>query len=217
MGTHNSNRILVVTIAMVALILSAALVTQAFAQACPKTCPMKEGKGSEAACPLMKTGTSGGSSNSGKFLKPYFEMRNLLARDKTEGVGALAKKLAANAKSLRAELKKDKAPAGQLDALRKIESAALGFKATNLTVARDKFKSVSSSVVKYIQGFGYTGSAYVYYCDMAKAAWIQETETILNPYYGSEMPKCGTLVGQVVDGKYSAESGTPVKIEGKTM
>lgn len=220
MGKHNPNRILVVAITMVALVLSAALVTQAFAQACPKTCPMKSGKGSEAACPLMTTGTSGGpggSNASGKFLKPYLEMRNLLARDKTEGVGALAKKLAANAKSLRAELKKDKAPAGQLDALRKIESAALGFKATDLAVARDKFKSVSTSVVKYVQGFGYTGSAYVYYCDMAKAAWMQETDTIANPYYGSKMPKCGILVGQVVDGKYSAESGTPVKIEGKTM
>jgi Cu(I)/Ag(I) efflux system membrane fusion protein len=211
MVKHNLNRILVVAVTMLAFVVSAAVVTQAFAQACPKTCPMKTGKGSEASCPMMKSG------NSGKFLKPYFEMRNLLTRDKTEGVGALAKKLAANAKSLRAELKKDKAAPDQLDALRKIESAASAFKAADIKVARERFKSVSTSVVKYVQGFGYGGSAYVYYCDMAKAAWVQETDTIGNPYYGSEMPKCGTLVGRVADGKYDAESATPVKIEGKTM
>ena len=211
MVRRNLNRTLVVAVTTLAFVVSAALVTQAFAQACPKTCPMKAGKGSEASCVLMTSG------NSGKFLKPYFEMRNLLTRDKVEGVGSLAKKLAANAKSLRAELKKDKASSDQLDALRKIESAASAFKAADIKVARERFKSVSTSVVKYVQGFGYGGPAYVYYCDMAKAAWAQETDTIGNPYYGSEMPKCGTLVGQVADGKYNAESATPIKIEGKTM
>jgi Protein of unknown function (DUF3347) len=212
MARRNLNRILFVTVTMLAFVAGAALSTQAFAQACPKTCPMASGKGgTEASCPML---TSAGST---KFLKPYFEMRNLLTRDKVEGVSALAKKLAANAKSLRADLKKEKAAPAQLEALRKIESAALAFKATDINVARDKFKAVSTSVVKYVQGFGYTGSAYVYYCDMAKAAWVQETDTIGNPYYGSGMPKCGSLVGRVVDGKYDAESATPIKIEGKTM
>jgi len=211
MVRHSQNRILVVAIFVLAAALSAVLVAQAFAQACPKTCPMKSGKGSEASCVLMT------SDNSGKFLKPYFEMRSLLFRDKTEGTGALAKKLAANAKNLRAEMKKEKASADQLDALRKIESAASAFKATNLKVAREKFKGVSTSVVKYVQGFGYGGPAHVYYCDMAKAAWVQETDKIGNPYYGPEMPKCGTLVGQVVGGKYDAASATPIKIEGETM
>jgi hypothetical protein len=211
MVKHRHNRILVATVFILAAVLSAALVTQAFAQACPKTCPMLSGKGSDATCVMAKSG------NSGKFLKPYFEMRNLMTRDKTEGTGALAKKLAANAKNLRAELKKEKASTAQLDALRKIESAASGFKATNLTVAREKFKNVSTSVVKYVQGFGYGGPAYVYYCDMAKAAWVQETDKIGNPYYGPEMPKCGTLVGQVVGGKYEAASATPIKREGETM
>lgn len=208
---HSSNRIMVIAVTMLALIVGTALITQAFAQVCPKTCPMKTGKGSEAACPMMQSG------NPTKFLKPYFEMRSLLTRDKVEGTGSLAKKLLANAKDLRAELKKAKAPSDQLDALRKIESAASGFKATNLTAAREKFKSVSASVVKYVQGFGYDGPAYVYYCDMAKAAWLQETDKIGNPYYGPQMPKCGTLVGQVMDGKYDAASATPIKIEGKTM
>jgi hypothetical protein len=208
---RNLNRILVVTVTMLAFAVSVAFVTQAFAQACPKTCPMMSGKGSEATCVMTKSGSSG------KFLKPYFEMRSLLMRDKTEGTGSLAKKLAANAKNLRAEMKKEKASSDQLDALRKIESAAAAFKATNLNVAREKFKSVSTSVVKYVQGFGYGGPAYVYYCDMAKAAWVQETDKIGNPYYGPEMPKCGTLVGHVVDGKYDAQSATPIKIEGKTM
>lgn len=211
MVKRNPNRILVAAVTVLAFVVSATFVTQAFAQACPKTCPMKAGKGSEASCIMAKSG------NSGKFLKPYFEMRHLLMRDKVEGTGSLAKKLAANAKSLRAEIKKEKASPDQLDALRKIESAATAFKAGNLTVARERFKGISTSVVKYVQGFGYGGPAYVYYCDMAKAAWVQETDKIGNPYYGDEMPKCGTLVGQVVDGKYDAASATPIKIEGKTM
>jgi hypothetical protein len=172
---------------------------------------MKTGKDSQAACPMMQ------SDNPTKFLKPYFELRNLLAGDEVGGAGSLAKKLRGNAKDLRAELKKAKAPSDQLDALRKIESAASGFRATNLEVARERFKTISASVVKYVQGFGYEGAAYVYYCDMAKAAWVQETDKINNPYYGAKMPKCGTLVGQVVAGKYEAGSATPIKIEGKTM
>ncbi|MBN1504518.1 MAG: DUF3347 domain-containing protein [Candidatus Eisenbacteria bacterium] len=211
MFKHNSRRIPVAPVFLLAVLSSAVLVAQAFAQACPKTCPMMSGEGSTVSCILAK------SDNSGKFIKPYFEMRSLLARDKFQGTGSLAKKLAANAKRLRTRLKKDKAPSEQLDAVRKIESAASGFRATNLAVARERFKSVSRSVVKYVQGFGHDGPAYVYYCDMAKAAWVQETEKMGNPYHGPKMPRCGTLVGRVVNGQYDAESATPIKIEGETM
>jgi hypothetical protein len=117
MVKRNLNRILVVAVTMLAFVVSATFVTQAFAQACPKTCPMKAGKGSEASCIMAKSG------NSGKFLKPYFEMRNLLMRDKTEGTGSLAKKLAANAK-ICARSEEGKGNERPADALRKIESAA---------------------------------------------------------------------------------------------
>jgi hypothetical protein len=53
-----------------------------------------------------------------------------------------------------------------------------------------------------IKQFGFSGEAYGFRCDMAKEGWLQEHDQIGNPYYGSEMYKCGKITGIVENGRY---------------
>jgi len=186
-----------------------ALVPPVLAQICPKICPGGTRAGSSQAWPLL-TG-----DDAGKFLKSYFEMRARLYKDKMDGLGSLSKELQAETKSFRGKVRKAKGPPEQMEALRKIESAANSFKPKDLERARKEFKALSSGVFKYVQAFGYDGPVYAFYCDMAKAAWLQETKEAGNPYYGPKMPKCGVLVGWVADGEYKSAEAVPVQL--KTM
>jgi hypothetical protein len=36
----------------------------------------------------------------------------------------------------------------------------------------------------------------VAYCPMAKKPWLQDSEEIANPYYGSKMLRCGEIVSK---------------------
>jgi len=37
------------------------------------------------------------------------------------------------------------------------------------------------------------GDCLIMTCPMARADWIQTTATVANPYYGSQMLRCGTI------------------------
>jgi hypothetical protein len=195
--------------AVVAVLLVAALAPTVLAQASPKICPGGTRSGSTQTDPFLAGG------DAGKFLKSYFEMRILLYKNKMENLGSLSKELVAETKNFRGKVKRAKGPSGQIEALRKIENAAGSFKPKDLERARKEFKELSSRVFKYVQAFGYDEPVYAYYCDMAKAAWLQETREAGNPYYGPKMPKCGVLVGWVANGEYQSAEAVPVQL--KTM
>jgi hypothetical protein len=61
---------------------------------------------------------------------------------------------------------------------------------------------LSEAVLGYIKEFGFSGKAYSFRCDMAKESWLQEDDQIGNPYYGSEMYRCGKITGMIKNGKY---------------
>ncbi|MFH0777588.1 MAG: DUF3347 domain-containing protein [Candidatus Eisenbacteria bacterium] len=173
------------------------------------TCGMRSCGGADASCAATKTtcAMSAGGAGGGKaetFLSPYFEMRKVLASDKAKGIGKLSAKLAEETKKLQKRLVKEKAAPEQLEALKKIEGAASSMKAEKLVQARERFKVLSREVLAYVKSYGYGGPAYVFYCDMVKESWLQETDKVGNPYYGSEMLGCGTMMGHVACGKYMA-------------
>src|SRR5207248_9901630 len=67
-------------------------------------------------------------------------------------------------------------------------------KAKDLKAAREAFKPLSASLIKYLGD--HTAGKGVYheaYCPMVKASWLQKGKDIKNPYMGKEMPACGTL------------------------
>jgi len=158
-------------------------------------CAMHEGSGSGAGPIKQGQGTAA-------FLKPYFEMRNLLANDKVKGLDNLSRNLGKETGKLRKSLAKANAPSEQLDALKDIENAASVMKTNNLKSAREGFKGLSRSFLTYVKSYGCEVAVYSFYCDMVKESWLQETNKIGNPYYGSQMLKCGVMTGHTTNGEY---------------
>ena len=73
------------------------------------------------------------------------------------------------------------------------QSEALA-KAKDLEAARAAFKSLSASLIQFVQGQkAAAGTYHVAYCPMANASWLQTGTTIMNPYMGKSMVHCGQL------------------------
>jgi Cu(I)/Ag(I) efflux system membrane fusion protein len=149
----------------------------------------------------------GQAQGSSCFLASYFEMRSFLAQDKTRGMDKLSKILAGETGKFRKTLassSKNGALSGQITALKDIEKAASAMKTRSLESARESFKGLSRSVLAYVKSYGCSAPVYSFYCDMAKESWLQDTDKIGNPYYGSKMLKCGVMIGHTENGKYVA-------------
>ena len=67
-------------------------------------------------------------------------------------------------------------------------------KAKDIKAAREAFKPLSTSLVKYLaDNKAGKGTYHEAYCPMAKASWLQTEKEVRNPYYGKEMLDCGEL------------------------
>ena len=111
------------------------------------------------------------------LLDAYLKIGTALAGDQTDGVPAAAKALAAEAKKLGAS------GAATLAAAEKIAAAA------DLKATRTAFGDLSDAVIA-LAGTA-SGGAKRAYCPMAKKYWLQKGDKIENPYYGSQMLRCG--------------------------
>jgi hypothetical protein len=66
--------------------------------------------------------------------------------------------------------------------------------AKDLKAAREAFKPLSVSLIKYLaDNKAGKGTYHEAYCPMVKASWLQIGKDIRNPYEGKEMPDCGEL------------------------
>lgn len=68
---------------------------------------------------------------------------------------------------------------------------------------RDHLIDFSPLMLDALESFGAKSEtrAFLFHCPMARnnqgADWLQSDSTLLNPYYGKEMPTCGSLVREV--------------------
>jgi Cu(I)/Ag(I) efflux system membrane fusion protein len=73
--------------------------------------------------------------------------------------------------------------------------------ATEISVRREAFFPVSSVLIEAVEKLGNQSSTKLFkaHCPMAfnnsGADWLQREETINNPYFGSQMVRCGTIEG----------------------
>jgi len=66
--------------------------------------------------------------------------------------------------------------------------------AKDIKAAREAFKPLSASLVKYLSDHkAGKGTYHEAFCPMANASWLQVGKDIKNPYYGKEMLDCGEL------------------------
>lgn len=114
----------------------------------------------------------------------YLKIQSELAKDSLKGVDAHANSIA---KAVRSDEMKMLSP----DVAKQAEALA---KAENLKAARETFKPLSASLVKYLRdNKAGKGVYHEGYCPMVKASWLQTEETVKNPYMGKKMLACGEI------------------------
>ena len=135
-------------------------------------------------CAQVKNTTDALTEPAKSVLEHYVAIQKELARDSLKEVSENA---SAIAKAVKAEESKNFPPefAKQADTLAQ---------ARDIKKAREAFKPLSESLVKYVaeRKVG-KGTYHEAYCDMARASWLQTEKEVRNPYYGKAMLDCGTL------------------------
>lgn len=128
------------------------------------------------------------------LLKPYFAVQTALAGDDLAGAKAGAEALVARI--------------GESEELPEITKSAQAIAgAGNIEAARRGFKDLSDALQARLETVGSVGTSdvYVAYCPMAfgyaGARWLQTTTEILNPYFGSQMLRCGGIDKQLATAK----------------
>lgn len=123
-----------------------------------------------------------------QLLSNYYAIHKSLAADSVKNVSESA-----------AEIQKlSRTAAGNETAKKQllaISDAAAKLKTSDLKSARNGFSELSEKMIAYLKASGAnTNPPYQFYCSMLKKNWLQADKAASNPYYGSEMPKCGELV-----------------------
>ena len=117
------------------------------------------------------------------ILDPALAIQAALAKDSMAGVQS-------NAAAIDEQATKLGAPAAKVAAAaRELKSAA------KLPDARTAFGKLSEAIVAYVDAQKLTLDPrfHVAFCPMVNKPWLQAGEQIANPYYGKEMPNCGSL------------------------
>ncbi len=114
----------------------------------------------------------------------YLKIQVELTKDST-------KDIAENATAIAKAVRGDEMKMLPADVATQAETLA---KAKDIKAAREAFKPLSTSLVKYLADHKAGKGAYHEgYCPMVKASWLQTEKEVRNPYYGKEMLTCGTL------------------------
>jgi Protein of unknown function (DUF3347) len=115
-------------------------------------------------------------------LDHYLMIQTNLANDSIKGLDEHANAIA---KAVRGDDMKMLAP----DVATQAETLA---KAKDLKAAREAFKPLSASLIKYLSDNKAGKDTYhEAYCPMVKASWLQTDKSIKNPYMGKAMLTCG--------------------------
>jgi hypothetical protein len=139
-----------------------------------------------AACapaPATNKTPAAGTEMIRTVIDPYLKIQAALATDSMDEVKANAGNIATAATALGA-------PA------MKIDTAAVQLaSAADIADARGKFGTLSDAVDTYMTGLHLTPpeGVKVAFCPMVHKPWLQEGSAIANPYYGKEMPTCGSF------------------------
>jgi Cu(I)/Ag(I) efflux system membrane fusion protein len=116
---------------------------------------------------------------------PYLRIHRELQADDLEGVADNARLIRSAAATLGPRADALKAATTLVEVSETIEAARAGF------------GEISDALIAFIgeQGAAVPGDLRIAYCPMAQKRWLQEGETVRNPFYGAAMPECGRIIG----------------------
>jgi protein SCO1 len=121
------------------------------------------------------------------LLGPYLRIQQALAHDSFDGVSDSALALATAAMKL-----------GSRGAAVKVAVNPFA-QATDVGAARDAFGGLSEAILRYAAAVGIAlgERTAVAYCPMARKYWLQQGDTVQNPYFGTRMSDCGRIVSEM--------------------
>jgi hypothetical protein len=126
--------------------------------------------------------------NSDAVVAPYLEMALELASDRAVSPAAVDALVEA-ARKLLSEAGND------------VAGAATPLRDKPIKEQRDAFKRLSETVIDLTGRTTVSGALglklFVIRCPMAEARWIQKTDEVANPYYGSAMLECGKVTAVI--------------------
>lgn len=142
-----------------------------------------------AACAPMGGRTpESGSVMAASIIEPYLAIQEALARDSTDEVKANAGTIATAATALGA-------PAMKIDTSALQLAGSLDAEQPDIKLVRERFGALSEAIETYMTGLNLKApdGVKIAWCPMVKKPWLQRGETIANPYYGADMPTCGSF------------------------
>ena len=153
------------------------------------------GAGPLAPAAVVTTATGSGETIPMKrLLESYYEVQKALAADDLKTASAKAKNLAAGAGKLAEESK-------QPELATLSQSAKSLSESKDLKAARKAFGDASLALIDDLAKTPGVGAKYyILHCPMAKVGngdWVQPNPVTSNPYFGSEMLRCGSVKKEV--------------------
>jgi membrane fusion protein, copper/silver efflux system len=144
--------------------------------------------GACAPAPQTDKTPAAGTQMPRTIIDPYLKIQAALADDSTEGIHTNAGSIVTAATSLGA-------PAMKIDGAALQLAAASEATPPDISAVRDKFGALSEAIDTYMTGLHLTppDGIKVATCPMVNKPWLQASATIENPYYGKEMPTCGSF------------------------
>jgi len=141
-----------------------------------------------------------------KISDSYFEIHKNLSSDIGEGNVDLANKIL----PLVSELKKSEMPVEHKEHFISIpdnleKALKMLGSAKDIKSQREAYKELSKPMSMWAT-MAKPADIYVAYCSMKPGSWLQQNDDIRNPYYGSEMLKCGEIIS-------SAEENTNMNMK----
>lgn len=114
----------------------------------------------------------------------YLKIQAELVKDSIKGVNE-------NATAISKAIRGDDKKALSADVANEADEVA---KATDVSSAREAFKPLSKSLIKYLADHKINTDSFTeVYCPMADASWLQSETDVHNPYLGKSMPNCGEI------------------------
>lgn len=127
-----------------------------------------------------------------QLLANYYDIKDALVSDNAKAASIKANEFIKTANSIDYKIISE----GNINALLK-DATAISV-TTDIAKQRVYFSNLSNNMADLAGVVKFTSSPiYRAYCPMKKANWLSNEKIIKNPYYGSSMLTCGTIVNTI--------------------
>lgn len=141
----------------------------------------------------------GGDSNTQAVLNDYFNLKNALVGDDNGKAKELGATLATSLGNFDASQYNDTQQSELKDIVEDAVEHADHISESDIAHQREHFKVLSKDVIDMVAITGAEMKLYEQFCPMydGGTAWLSTKEEVRNPYYGSQMLKCGKVQREI--------------------